>query len=87
MSEVIARSLSIEEIRETAEGFRDDLQREANRMVRRHDSAGAMAALEAIEYLRKFIYTLELRACSRLGELRRPARARPIRLFKKPAKD
>ena len=71
--------LSIEEIEETAEGFKDDLQREANRMVRRHDSASALAALEGIEYIEKFVYTLKLRAGSRLGL---PARARPIRVLR-----
>src|SRR6266404_5090086 len=38
--------LSITEIEATAHGFKDDLQRAANRMVRRHDSSGALAALE-----------------------------------------
>ena len=71
--------LSIEEIEETAEGFKDDLQREANRMVRRHDSTSALAALEGIEYIEKFVYTLKLRAGSRLNL---PARARPIRVLR-----
>jgi hypothetical protein len=74
------RPLSIEEIKAVAEGFKDDLQRETNRMVRRHNSAGALVALEGVEYINNFVYTLELRAGSRLGM---PARARPIRLFKK----
>jgi hypothetical protein len=69
--------LSIEEIDSTAAGFKDDLQREANRAVRRHDSPRALAALEGIEYIEKFVYTLKLRAGSRLGM---PLRARPIRL-------
>jgi len=71
--------LSIEEIEETAEGFKDDLQREANRMVRRHDSTSALAALEGIEYIEKFVYTLKLRAGSRLNL---PTRARPIRVLR-----
>ncbi len=73
------RPLSIEEIEETAEGFKGDLQREANRMVRRHDSASALAALEGIEYIEKFVYTLKLRAGSRLNL---PARSRPIRVLR-----
>jgi hypothetical protein len=34
------RPLTIEEIEATAQGFNDDLQRETNRKIRRHDSAG-----------------------------------------------
>jgi len=72
------RSLSIDEIETTASGFKDDLQRTANRMVRRHDSSGALAALEGIEYIEKFVYTLKQRAMSRIGM---PRRARPIHIF------
>jgi hypothetical protein len=68
------RPLTIEEIEATAQGYKEDLQRETNRKIRRHDSAGALASLEAIEYIDKFVYTLKLRAGSRLGL---PARARP----------
>jgi hypothetical protein len=71
--------LSIAEIEATAASFKEDLQRETNRKIRRHDSQGALASLEAIEYIDKFVYTLKLRAGSRLGL---PARARPIRMFK-----
>jgi hypothetical protein len=78
--EVVAGSLSIEEIESTAQGFKADLQREINRKIRRHDPTGALATLEAIEYVDKFVFTLKLRAGSQIG---RPARARPIRLFKK----
>ena len=74
------RPLSIEEIKETARGFKDDLQREANRMIRRHNDTGALVALEGIEYINNFVFTLTLRAGSRLGH---PARSRPIHLFKK----
>jgi hypothetical protein len=72
--------LSIEEIEETAAGFKEDLQRDANRKVRRHDTAGALGSLEAIEYVDKFVYTLKLRAGSQLGQLVRPARARDIHI-------
>ena len=77
---VSTRPLSIEEIKAIAETFKGDLQREANRAIRRHNSALALAALEGIEYINSFVYTLELRAGSRVGF---PASARPIHLFKK----
>jgi hypothetical protein len=73
-------ALSTEEIEEVGRTFKEDLQREANRAVRRHDSQTALAALEGIEYIEKFIYTLKMRAGSQLGV---PARARPIRIFRK----
>jgi hypothetical protein len=72
-----ARSLSIEEIERVAAGFKDDLTRECERMVRRNDNAGALAALSGKEYIDKFVYALKLRAGSQLGL---PARARPIRI-------
>lgn len=72
--------LSIEEIESTAVGFKEDLQREANRAVRRHDTPRALAALEGIEYIEKFVFTLKFRAGSRLGM---PRRARAIRLPKR----
>ena len=75
-----SRPLSIEEIKRVGESFKDDLVREATRMSRRHNSAGAMAALEGIEYINNFVHTLELRAGSRLGM---PRRSRPIHVFKK----
>lgn len=74
-------SLSLEEIENCAADFKDDLQREANRAVRRHDSNTALAALEGMEYIEKFLYTLKLRAGSRLGM---PLRAKNIRIFRKP---
>jgi hypothetical protein len=46
--------LTIEEIERTGASFKEDLQREANRAIRRHDSAAALAALEGIEYVNKF---------------------------------
>ncbi len=69
--------LSTEEIEESGRWFKEDLQREANRMVRRSNMAGAVAALEGVEYIDKFIYTLKLRAGSQLGV---PARARSIHI-------
>lgn len=73
-------SLTMDEIREVAEGFKADLQRKSNRFVRRHDTAGALAALESVEYVDQFVYTLQLRAGSQLDTLKRPARARTIHI-------
>jgi len=76
------RSLSIEEIEAVAAGFKEDLQREANQAVRRKNPDQALAALEAIEYIDKFVRTLAMRSVSQIG---RPARARNIRIFQKKA--
>lgn len=80
---ISARPLSIEEIEDVSSSFKEDLQREANRAVRRHDSNAALAALEGIEYIDKFLYTLKMRAGSQMGQATRPARARAIRIFQK----
>jgi hypothetical protein len=77
MSSRKEHSLSIEEIEQIAQGFRDDLQREANRKVRQHDAQGALVALEGIEYIEKFVYTLRTLAGARE---QRPVRARDISL-------
>lgn len=77
-SQEFSREIAVEEVEEVAVAFKEDLQREANRRVRRHDSAGALAAIEAIEYVDKLIYAIKLRAGSQLG--RRPPRARPIHI-------
>ena len=74
------RALSMEEIEAVAAGFKEDLQREANQAIRRKNPDQALAALEAIEYVDKFVRTLAMRSISELG---RPARARPIRIFQK----
>lgn len=74
------QSLRIEEIEFTAKGFKEDLTRECERMVRRGDNPGALAAIYGKEYIDKFVYTLKLASGSRL---RLPARARPIRLLRK----
>lgn len=62
--------LSVEQLDLAAESFKSDLQREAARYIRRHNSAGALAALEAVEYIDKFLLALKIKAGSRLG---RPA--------------
>ena len=73
-------ALTTDEIREVAESFKQDMQREVNRKLRRHDTQGALAALEAIEYVDQFVYALQLRAGSLLNTLKRPARARDIHI-------
>jgi hypothetical protein len=70
----------MEQIEEVARSFKEDLQREANRAVRRKEPDQALAALEAIDYVDKFVNTLKMRAGSRIGM---PARAKPIRIFRK----
>jgi hypothetical protein len=70
----------MEQIEEVARSFKEDLQREANRAVRRKEPEQALAALEAIDYVDKFVNTLKMRAGSRIGM---PARAKPIRIFRK----
>jgi hypothetical protein len=77
---VSTRPLAIEEIKAIAETFKGDLQREANRAIRRHNSSLALVALEGIEYINRFVFSQSLRAGSRVGF---PASARPIHLFKK----
>lgn len=77
-----ARPLSIEEIEHLGVLFKDDLTRECERFVRRGDNSGALSAIHGKEYIEKFIYTLKLRAGSQMGL---PARARPIRIFRKKA--
>ena len=67
--------LSVEQLDLAAENFKADLQREAARYIRRHNSAGALAALEAVEYIDKFLLALKIKAGSQLG---RPARAHAL---------
>lgn len=73
-------TLSVAEIEQVADGFKADLQGKVNRFVRRHDTTGALAALEAIEYVGQFVYQLQQRAGSALDTLKRPPRARPIHI-------
>lgn len=77
------RPLSIEEIEQLAAVFKDDLTRECERLVRRNDNSGALAAIHGKEYIDKFVYTLKLRSGSQLGL---PARARPIRILQQPSR-
>jgi hypothetical protein len=80
MNNLYPRALSIEEIETGGNAFKDDLTRECERMVRRGNTPGALAAIYGKEYIDKFVYTLKLRAGSQLGL---PSRARPIRIFRK----
>lgn len=75
-----ARPLSIEEIEQIAIDYKDKLTHECERMVRRNDNSGALAAIVGKEYIDEFVYRLKVRAGSQLGL---PARARPIRLPKR----
>jgi hypothetical protein len=76
-----ARPLSIEEIEEIAVSFKENLTRECERMVRRNDNTGALAAIHGKEYIDSFVYTLKLRSGSQMGL---PPRARPVRVFQPP---
>lgn len=81
MRRVLVRDLSIEEIEQIAEQFKEDLTREAKRAVRQKNMEAAMAAISAEEYVDKFVYDLKLRAGSQLREyLSKPARARAINI-------
>ena len=73
-------ALTMDEIRQVAEQFKDDLMREAKRAIRNKNMDGAMAAIAAEEYIDKFLYALQLRAGSQLDTLKRPARARAIHI-------
>lgn len=77
---VEARSLSVEQIERVAADFKDDLTRECERLVRRNDNSGALAAIFGKEYIDEFVSALKMRAVSQIGM---PARARPIRIFRK----
>lgn len=71
--------LTVEEIEEVAEGFKDDLTREGKRCVRRKDLDRALAAFAAEEYIEQFVYALKLRAGSEMGRPKEPKkRIRPI---------
>ena len=74
------RPIDMEEIEAVANSFKDDLMRECERKVRRGDNPGALSAIQGKEYIDKFVDTLRMKAVSDIG---RPARARPIHIFKK----
>ena len=54
--------LLLQDIETAAQNFKESVQRDANRCMRRHNYQGALAALEAIEYIGKFLYELRLHA-------------------------
>lgn len=68
----IVHPLTVEEIDEVAEGFKDDLTREGKRCVRRKDLDRALAAFAAEEYIDQFVRTLKMRAGSELGRPQPP---------------
>lgn len=78
------RKLSVQEIAEAAESFKDDLMREMRRAARQHTDDSkyeAYACVKGEEILEQFVYNLKMLASSDLREyLSRPARARPIHL-------
>lgn len=78
------RKLSVEEIAEAAEAFKEDLVREMRRAVRQHTPEStyeAYAADRAEEVIDQFIYNLKILASSQLKEyLSRPPRARAIHI-------
>lgn len=69
--------LTIEEIEQVAEGFKDDLTRQGKRSVRLRNLDKALAVFMAEEYIDQFVDTLRMRAKSQLG--RRPEPRKRIR--------
>lgn len=67
--------LSIDQIEVAGQHFKESLQREATRYIRRHNSQGALAALEGVEYIDTFLLQLKIKAGSRLGG---PARSHAL---------
>lgn len=64
--------LTIEEIEQVAEGFKDDLTREGKRCVRKKNLDRALAVFTAEEYIDQFVETLRMRAKSNLGRPKEP---------------
>ena len=75
----VLHPLTVEDIEQVAEGFKDDLTREGKRCVRRKDLDRALAAFAAEEYIDQFVSALKLRMGSELGRPKEPKkRIRPI---------
>ena len=64
--------LTIEEIQQVAEGFKDDLTREGKRCVRRKNLDRALAVFTAEDFVDQFVYALKQRAKSQLGRPKEP---------------
>ena len=64
--------LTIEEIEQVAESFKDDLTREAKRFVRRKNLEHAWAAFAAEDYVDQFVTHLRILAGSDLGRVTEP---------------
>ena len=56
------RPLTVEEIDQEVVNFKEGLTRECERMCRRGDNTGALAAIHGKEYIDKFVYNLKVRA-------------------------
>jgi hypothetical protein len=68
----VLHPLTVEEIDQVAKDFKDGLTRECERMVRRNDNSGALAAIVGKEYIDKFVHQLKLTAGSELGRPKEP---------------
>jgi hypothetical protein len=66
----MSRPLTIEEIERVVAYFKEDLQRDANRKVRRHDTAGALACLEGMEFCDGLLFQLKIAAGAQMGQPR-----------------
>ena len=68
--------LSIDAIIAVAEGMKQDLQRDANRAIRRNDLNAALGSLASMNSIDDFVYRLKIRSGSQLG-LPKPPRKQP----------
>jgi hypothetical protein len=59
--------LTVEMLEQVAKYYKEDLQREANRFIRRSDMVNACASLAGMEIIDKFVYQLQMRMGSQLG--------------------
>lgn len=64
--------LTLEEIEQVAKDYKDGLTRECERLIRRSDTSGALAAIMGKEYIDKFVYQLKITAGSELGRPQQP---------------
>lgn len=80
MRPLTMRPLTMTEIEQTAEFYKEDLQRDANRYVRQGRTEKAMASLESRETIDRFVYQLQIRAGSQLHTLfeRRTRGKKPV---------
>lgn len=62
----MSRPLTIEEIEHVCAYYKEDLQRETNRKIRRHDTVGALATLEGMEVVDGLLLQLKIAAGSQI---------------------